>query len=471
MLAVKLDFLAGKYHATPWGHHVNEGNTEWPPSSWRFLRALVSVWKSFRREIPEERMLGILEKLKAPPRYFVPPATLSHTRYYMPTIEGRSEKRALVFDSFISLCPGDSLYIIWDEVHLSGEESNMLGELLRHLNYLGRAESWCSACLVDDPPRPNCVPYDGMEELEESVELLIPKREQKLDMEKLCARTNDLRGRGFLYPPGAELLTYVFRDVDSGGKQAVVTLPLKKESRLALYAVIGPVRPMMTEALTVAETVRAALQDHYGRLHEGRSSSLFSGKDESGRPLRGHSHAYFLPLDEDKDGRIDHLLVYRSDGFGDGERMALARLEVLYPPGKGYPLQLGLLRLGSEEGLDISVLRSSKTWESATPFMLVRHPHWKKGKDTPEDQLRLELRRRGFPEPVSVESSDGYLSHRRVSWLDYKRFRPRYRPACDYPYGFTIRFDEEVRGPIALGYACHFGLGLFIPADADSKIT
>ena len=32
MTAVALRFLAGRFHATPWGHHVNEGVPEWPPS-------------------------------------------------------------------------------------------------------------------------------------------------------------------------------------------------------------------------------------------------------------------------------------------------------------------------------------------------------------------------------------------------------------------------------------------------------
>lgn len=467
MVAVELNFLAGKYHATPWGHHVNEGNVEWPPSLWRFLRALVSVWKtSCRDNISEERMINILDKLKAPPKYFVPPSTLAHTRHYMPIKEGRKEDRALVFDSFVSLCPGDSLFIIWDEVDLSSDELSVLGELLKHLNYLGRAESWCCARLSDNPPKANYIPCDEEKGLsEKSVELLIPSRNQKIDMEKLCARTSKLRGQGYLYPPGTELLTYIFQDEGTRKGKGVGTLPRKGETQLALYAVFGPVKPMMTEALTIAETVRAALQDHYGRLHGGQSSSLFSGKDEYGKPMQGHVHAYFLPLDEDRDGRIDHILVYRADGFGEGERMALARLEVLYPQGKGYPIQLGLLRLGTEEGLDVSVLRRSRTWESITPFMLVRHPHWKRGKDIPEEQLRLELQRKGFPEPISVESSGGYLRHRHVSWLDYKRFRARYKPAENYPYGFVIHFAEEVRGPIALGYACHFGLGLFIPLE------
>ena len=44
MPIIKLNFPAGRMHATPWGRHVNEGAVEWPPSPWRILRALVATW-------------------------------------------------------------------------------------------------------------------------------------------------------------------------------------------------------------------------------------------------------------------------------------------------------------------------------------------------------------------------------------------------------------------------------------------
>ena len=39
MLLIEIHSPAGRFHATPWGRHVNEGAVEWPPSPWRFLRA------------------------------------------------------------------------------------------------------------------------------------------------------------------------------------------------------------------------------------------------------------------------------------------------------------------------------------------------------------------------------------------------------------------------------------------------
>ena len=53
MLLIELAFPAGRYHATPWGRHVNEGVCEWPPSPYRLVRALYDAWKRKRPDWPE----------------------------------------------------------------------------------------------------------------------------------------------------------------------------------------------------------------------------------------------------------------------------------------------------------------------------------------------------------------------------------------------------------------------------------
>jgi hypothetical protein len=101
-ISISLTFPAGRFHATPWGHHVNEGLPEWPPSPWRLLRALVATWKRkltdnalLHRELP-----GVLAELaKAAPHFSLPPATLGHTRHYMPWFKKGPEDKTLVFDA------------------------------------------------------------------------------------------------------------------------------------------------------------------------------------------------------------------------------------------------------------------------------------------------------------------------------------------------------------------------------------
>jgi CRISPR-associated protein Csb2 len=42
MIALNFRFPAGRYHATPWGRHVNEAALAWPPEPVRILRALIA---------------------------------------------------------------------------------------------------------------------------------------------------------------------------------------------------------------------------------------------------------------------------------------------------------------------------------------------------------------------------------------------------------------------------------------------
>lgn len=59
------------------------------------------------------------------------------------------------------------------------------------------------------------------------------------------------------------------------------------------------------------------------------------------------------------------------------------------------------------------------------------------------------------------------LQGRPLAWRYFRQQRVlgNGRRGNDFGKGFEIEFAEPVSGPLALGYACHFGLGLFIPAD------
>ena len=58
--------------------------------------------------------------------------------------------------------------------------------------------------------------------------------------------------------------------------------------------------------------------------------------------------------------------------------------------------------------------------------------------------------------------------------FQFQRLRSRGRERATDPRGalLCVRFAEAVSGPVALGYGCHFGLGLFAVADAaDARIS
>ena len=63
------------------------------------------------------------------------------------------------------------------------------------------------------------------------------------------------------------------------------------------------------------------------RINGSRGNSrILSGKSDAGVVATGHGHAFYLPTDEDNDGRLDHLTLVASDGFGTDELRAIDTL-------------------------------------------------------------------------------------------------------------------------------------------------
>src|SRR5437879_384595 len=90
----------------------------------------------------------------------------------------------------------------------------------------------------------------------------------------------------------------------------------KKLHTTARFALEAPVLPLVTDTLPLAEALRSALLGGVKRIVLREQPDLpiaqvwqrcpaFYGKDSAGQPLQGDAHAYFLPTDEDGDGRID----------------------------------------------------------------------------------------------------------------------------------------------------------------------
>jgi CRISPR-associated protein Csb2 len=484
-VAIALSFPSGRFHATAWGRHVNEGAPEWPPAPWRLLRALVAVWKRTLAHdtLVNEHLPSALAKLTAPPLYKLPPATLAHTRHYMPSV-----KQALVFDGFIAVSPALEVGVGWPEVDLTPPEQEALGRVLSRLNYLGRAEAWCAARLADwnvlsgEP----CAWVDmNTGEIRgptaigtETTRLLCPDEASWNDWHygpqaftpeprwNLLAETADLHNEGWSDPPGARWVTYL-RPANALTPPPPMRRGVARENRprLLRFALDGPVLPRVTETVYVAELARKRLQGIYGKLFDKATSPTFSGKQADGAPLAEHRHAFFTPTDEDADGKLDHLLVYAADGFDRREQHALDVWRETRGPGS---IVLNVVWLGTQNQMP-----RSRRWRSATPFIPTRHYKERGAKrdvfprhQLAEMNLREELSRRGLPELVHVnEVKELMLAGRPLAWRHFRQQRVfgDGRRGNDFGKGFEIEFAEPVTGPIAMGYACHFGLGLFVP--------
>ncbi len=130
--------------------------------------------------------------------------------------------------------------------------------------------------------------------------------------------------------------------------------------------------------------------------------------------------------------------------------------------------RLVLLGLGNRDNWgDALLLDQSLYWRSCTPFVLPRHEKSRgRRRETPVEQLRDELRRRGFPEPAAICEQPRYeLDGRSIRWIEFRRERlfGGGSRGQGLGHGFAIEFREPVVGPLCLGYGCHFGLGVFTP--------
>lgn len=489
MLAIRMRFLAGRFHATPWGHHVNEGVVEYPPSLWRLLRSLVATfYRAFSTRAHENggdneavaQLKSILAKLSAPPEYRLPNAAVAHTRHY-----DQANDRVKFFDTFVSVNPKDELLWLWRDVVLDEKEREALAGLLNALGTFGRAEAWCEAELLSEEearllteessdslkyksqPMTANASVAGME----TMRLLLPDMNRNADelFETLKIETAMMRQQKHLEPEGSCWVTYTRpQNILQPRRSRTISTKGGRQYTVARFALSSSVLPLVTDAMPFAEMTRFALS----HCRAGNSySPALTGKTKDGVPLAGHEHAHFFVTDEDEDGRLDHLTVYAPCGFNHDDVEALGQLPSVRRYKNLPNVRTVLLGLGQKEDFNgVSVFKTAKRWCSVTPFSLPRFANRGGGKpprlrDLPEAQLVRELTNRGLPEPIKIRRVDGYKTEKRpqIRWLEFHTRRLRKEMEGHGLAGFEIEFPEPVTGPIALGFGCHFGLGLFAP--------
>jgi len=515
MIAIKITFPAGRWHATAWGTHVNEGVPEWPPCPWRLLRALLAAW--FWKDRRDEAVLcSLLGKLAAvAPDYLLPEASAAHTRHYMPGGDGKKTK---IFDTFVHVSEGQALWIRWN-AELSTDEQALLARLLASFSYLGRAESLVIAELREATdkellhaaakaawtrPADSSSIGDG-----EAIRLIGPQepaayaawaalqnepatKGKKAKGKKNAATlpetlhdalqldTADWKKDGWSLPPGSRWLDYV-RPRDAF-KIAPVSRPRATRHTalptVARFALTAKVPPGITQSLSLAERFHQALCKQLG----DSSSPALTGVDAEGQPLTGNAHAYFLP-ECDLHGYVTHVTVHAPCGFTEEDSRALSRLRKIWSiEGKGAEIDVILLATGRAADFNPAspYFRPSRVWRSLTPFVPVRHAKATRtgvAKLDPANGLQigsaehdcLRLFSLVAPEvkPVSVQNLGVRLAVglRSIPALDFQRQRRNGggTRGDHRGYALQIEFTKPTAIPFGLGYAAHFGLGLFVP--------
>lgn len=431
MTTLTIRFLAGRFHATQWGRHVNEGVPEWPPSPWRILRGFIAAWKTKCPDLDEPLAKAILQKLAELPDFALPPATVSHTRHYMPWDKNHPGHTTLVFDTFVAVPSTSELLVCWPHANLTEDERAALSAWLTTVGYLGRAESWCEMKLLDstdaDPriPHINCRPL-GTHSPAKNDEIIrvhcpepatafLPTHTPKTTVQTgkgktaikteiphydpdwhICGETLWLHKEKWAEAPGSRWVRYTrptecFK-ITAAPRRAKKSAPLPQVARFALDS---PVLPLVTDSLPVAEAARRNLMGILGAITARRDgikgkSAIFAGKDADGLRIPDHSHCHFLPTDEDNDGRLDHLTLISEAGFAKDELAAIHSLRQIKSRehiDSGHTLNVVLLGTGMlADAQPHGPNASASVWVSATPYLSHRHPKSRGGKkDSPEE--------------------------------------------------------------------------------------
>lgn len=470
MTIIRLIFPAGRYHATPWGRHVNEGVSEWPPSPYRLLRALYDVWQRKCFTLTLDQVESVLKALaEEVPEFSLSIGTATHTRSYLSANHRDPSQKNLVFDSFLAFESDHACYLIWPQLSLNTGQQVTVEQLLENLNYLGRSESWVEARLWDgtitSPVR--CLPATDEDQNGQFVRVAcaIPASQyigKSSWMDALTFSTSNLLKEHASSPPLLVSIPYLLPE------SAVVTDPpqpyVRKEPPVweVMLSLQATVRPLITSALDIAEQIRVRLMGAHKAQQGGDPaavSPLFSGKTSDGQRRLDHGHVYILPL-ANKMGRIDRVLIRsKCDKFTGTELAAVTGVRKLYQPDNRGDIQCTICWQG---GLNASPSHTfTKVVESATPFVLPRH--WRKGRDFDSffaEEVRRECRNHGLSDNVQVEQLPEMpgLFHE----IEYRRNRrdDPIRPG----YAIRLTFEAEVNAPFAIGYGAHFGLGQFLSA-------
>lgn len=490
--AIKMQFLTGRYHATPWDSHPNEGVTEPFPAPWRILRALVAV--SYRLDPqPRELLASLVERLaEQPPVYWVPPSTEGHVRQSVP-FEPKGKdwvQRRRLIDAFRCYSqpfddrPETAVYAVWS-VELPEAERALLAELCDRVPHLGRSEAWVQMSLAAPPDEHHFVKPSE----QATVNLMAPlsvaelqgflagvaalglKKAEKaiLPGSVLAALDIDyvtVQKQGWSQVPGSRLVGYDWpiqggrsrsfslgaspatrRRSDAGARES--TWP-----RLARFRIDADILPPAA-ALELTDRLHRALT----KLSDGLP--VFSGKQDGNRLEEGRSqHAKFLP-EFDRRGRVVAVMLYARMGFDPDAQRALGRLRRLERAGDRRDWFPSLEYLDADWGEP-----SGRVWVSRTPLVLPRWP--KRAQDELGSQVERLLVYEGVAVPVMIEKLKLDAARRRLNRIPLYRPQQRDRdPRRVFGQRFWLRltFAERVAGPLAIGWNCHYGLGLFERAD------
>lgn len=519
-LVLRQYFPLGRFHATPWRvNPYDDPFGEWPPSPWRFVRALIARWYQWSRETVDSPDAEQLDRLVAALcdssySFHVPAAALRGRplRQYHPVEfgwepaakskgKGKNKKAipqfktygtSLVQDNYWCTPDGSSGAIWWflQSELWTPELIEVLDHCLARLIYFGRAESFTAIERTSDcPPQPNCEPH-ARPRSSASVRVLVPQTTAtRKDVERV---TDDPQVVTTTVPPGARMM-YADPLVRPAARELPVTFPPRQDCRLIQLAIGWHVPPELRSVVRLTARFRSAvLRELLLIKTQGRHTSWSTapkavreavadmfGKDADGEPLKEHNHTEFLAWWQ---SRIPtRLLIRRSSPvFDQDDQAAIFKAAAravswaaidrrrdewkirLIPLDEAVPAPPGF------DG------RLARTWEAMTPYVPPRH-YLRDGNPRASESIAKQIRRELSFRHVSSAEQVEVKEMADSTWVTVHLLGRNARAAERMflgdrrAYWLRLIFPEPVAGPIRLGHSSTFGLGLFRPV-SDGKL-
>jgi CRISPR-associated protein Csb2 len=452
MLAFEVEYLLGRVFA---GDFSDRAASEWPPHPARLFSALVAAHFETGATNAGRTALEWLEQQGPPqirageagkPTYVTTFVPVNYPGAEVPTLRTK-QPRELPAQG-----PSEAMvYFMWPHAQASAEIRRELDSLAERTGYLGKACSFVRMRVTDETPEPNYFPVEAgghslrvashgrLQELESLFDSgLRPSFGLQQRYAPSKKRPDEEPKRGFF----GEMI--VFQKTGGPGLPIESALVLTEAMRLALLSQAG-------NAGTIPDIL-------HGHVEDGHCAVV-------ALPFTGSRHA---------DGHLMGIAVVLPASIGAENRRIILKacreLKKIHLPEPLGSWQVEMLR---EEPL-AETLRSrswtgpAKLWSTVTPVLLDRFPKTKG--PSAEDILRTSCLRAGLPEPVSVEHSPfsklmGVVPVPEFCLTRRKDARPRWGVHA------TLKFEQEIRGPLLVGAGRFFGLGLFKPDKSGERTS
>lgn len=481
MLGVTVRLLHGTIRAGSPDDTVLAGGEptgEWPPSPARLYSALVAADGTGSRctATTGEELLW-LEGLDPPLIIASPPETVVSSalepRYVVVDASAQGAVQDYPARVARKVYPGaklapreDTVVYVWPDAKPTAAHRRALAYRAARIGYLGCADSPVTVSVIDGPVDLSVEPWRHDVGGSRALPVAYPGFLSALDRAYLAWSAGEAMRRSWV-PTRRARYRPPSRHEDGVAHSTRTVIWLRFERSVS-----------SRRLLEVTETLKAAVLDHLQRLMPGEElPSVLHGHRPPGErgsqvdflalPDVGHRHAtgrlfgaaISLPSD------VDPALIQRV-------RTAAVRLatgELGLPGHASAPaggIRVKVAVYGGERRPWAAVprrwSRPSRTWVSATPVVYER---WTKGRPGTEEVERW-CRHAGLPEEVEVievSFSERPLVAGGADLAPSLVFRS---PDGRRPYShLVVRFDRPVGGPVVLGRARQFGMGLLAPVD------